>query len=122
MDRILVIDDDEICRRTVTTVLEHSGYVVEQADNGEDGVKLALNNPPSLIVCDIVMEKLNGLDVRDRLQEAQATSTVPFIFMTGFIDKDSAHGRRALGANAILIKPFGLSHLLATVNQCLSLP
>ncbi len=120
MTRILVIDDDDLWRKTVCTLLEQSGYLVRQAGNGEEGVRLALDSPPELIICDVVMAKLDGLGVFDRLRNEGATRCVPFIFMTGFIDKDSARGRLAMGADCILIKPFALSLLLDTVKECLA--
>ena len=120
MKRILVIDDDEICRRTVVAVLEQSKYVVMQAANGEEGVSMALQNPPDLVVTDVVMPKLDGFGVFDALRANPRTQSIPFIYMTGLVDKGLARRGPKLGGDELLIKPFALSELLAKVKECLS--
>ena len=120
MKRILVIDDDEICRRTIVAVLEQSDYQVMQADNGETGVTQALQDTPDLIVTDVVMPRLDGFGVFDTLRAHPATRSIPFIFTTGFVDKEGARRGPALGGDALLIKPFALTELLASVKECLS--
>ena len=122
MKRILVIDDDEICRRTVSRVLEQSGYDVTEADNGQDGLEIALKSKPDLVVCDVVMSKLDGLGVFDKLRANPATKAVPFIFMTGMVTKEAAKRGPALGADGVLMKPFSLTELLARVKECAALP
>jgi CheY-like chemotaxis protein len=118
--RILVIDDDEICRRTVVAVLEQSGHILMQADNGEAGVTIALQNPPDLIVTDVVMPKLDGLAVFDILTADPRTQNIPFIFMTGLVEKEGAKRGKRLESKNLLPKPFALVDLIAMVQECLS--
>jgi DNA-binding response OmpR family regulator len=118
MRRILVIDDDEICRRTVATVLEQSGYTVMQANDGEAGVQIALRDPPDLIVTDVVMPKLDGFGVFDALQTDPRTSSIPFIFMTGLVDREAGWRGMRLGSAEVLIKPFALTELISKVTEC----
>lgn len=122
MKRILVIDDDEICRRTVSSVLQQSGYAVEEANNGLDGLESVWRKVPDLVVCDVVMPRLDGLSVFDNLRSNSKTESIPFIFMTGMVEKGTAKRGPKLGANEILMKPFALSELLAKVRECMVLP
>lgn len=120
MTRILVIDDDEMVRQSVGNVLLGSGYSVLLAESGQKGIELAQNHQIDLIVCDVVMENLDGFAVIDRLRMDPATSAIPFIFMTGVTDAEIRQKGMALGADTVLIKPFALSELLSAVETRLS--
>lgn len=118
--RILVIDDDEICRRTVSNILGESGYEVSQAEDGQDGLQAALSDPPDLIICDVDMPKLNGFEVVAKLRADAKTEAIPVIFVTGLVDQVTSEKARAAGAVDIFIKPFELSELLASVKVALA--
>jgi signal transduction histidine kinase len=107
-------------RQSVGNVLQGSGYSVLLAESGQKGIELAQNHQIDLIVCDVVMEHLDGFAVIDRLRMDPATSAIPFIFMTGVTDAEIRQKGMALGADTVLIKPFALSELLATVEARLS--
>lgn len=120
MKRILVIDDEEMYRQTVSSVLKQSGYSVLEAENGEKGIEIAQNHPVDLIISDVMMGKLDGFGVIDRLRMDPATSTIPFIFMTGLLDKETMRKGMTLGADDFLTKPFTGAELLSAVEARLA--
>jgi K+-sensing histidine kinase KdpD len=120
MKRILVIDDEDMLRQTVADVLRQSGYFVLEAENGEKGVELAQTQLVDLIISDIMMDKMDGFKVMEKVRADQATNTIPFIFMTGISDRDTMRKGMSLGADDYLTKPFTGSELLSAVEARLS--
>src|SRR6188474_131682 len=82
MQTILVIEDDRAIRGAVVDILELEGYRVLSAQDGVAGVALALQERPSLIVCDIMMPYLDGYGVLSQLRKHAETAIIPFIFLT----------------------------------------
>jgi len=120
MKRILVIDDDQSYRLMVSAVLKQSGFSVLEANNGQNGIELAQAHALDLVICDVMMEDLDGFGVLDRLRMDPATSTIPFIFMTGLSDKESMRKGMTLGADDFLVKPFTGEVLLSAVEARLT--
>jgi signal transduction histidine kinase len=120
MKRILVIDDDESYRLMVSAVLKQSGFSVLEASNGHNGIELAQAHALDLIISDVMMENLDGFGVLDRLRMDPATSTIPFIFMTGLSDRESLRKGMTLGADDFLVKPFTGEVLLSAVEARLT--
>lgn len=116
MEKILVIDDDMRMRRLVTRALISSGYSVQEARNGREGLAAATREPPDLVVCDITMPEMNGHRVLEKLRESQATAHVPFIFLTGWGEREDLRTGMNLGADDYLVKPVDLDELLAAVQ------
>jgi DNA-binding response OmpR family regulator len=116
MKRVLVIDDDESYRQMVSSILKQSGFAVLDANNGNQGIELAQTHALDLVICDVMMENLDGFGVLDRLRMDPATSTMPFIFMTGLTDKESMRKGMTLGADDFLVKPFTGEVLLSAVE------
>ncbi len=82
MLRILVVDDDEACRRLVVRLLEAWGYEVSEAENGLDGLAVATTHKPNVVVTDVNMPYLNGWDARRELARNTSTSTILVIVLT----------------------------------------
>jgi two-component system, sensor histidine kinase and response regulator len=120
MNRILVIDDDDVYRRSVSSVLKKSGFEVVEAANGQAGVELAQTQVPDLVMCDVMMEHLDGFAVIDRLRMDPSTCEIPFIFMSGLSDRETVRKGMNLGADDFLVKPFAFSELLAAVEARLA--
>jgi signal transduction histidine kinase len=120
MKRVLVIDDDESYRQMVSSILKQSGFAVLDANNGNQGIELAQTHALDLVICDVMMENLDGFGVLDRLRMDPATSTMPFIFMTGLTDKESMRKGMTLGADDFLVKPFTGEVLLSAVEARLT--
>jgi signal transduction histidine kinase len=115
-DKILVIDDEAVIRHVIRLALLREGFTVLESTNGEEGVAHALRELPNLILCDVRMSGLGGLDVLQKLQAQPATAGIPLILMTGDADQDKLRQGMELGADDFLVKPFGAEPLLAAIE------
>ncbi len=115
MKRILIIEDDRTLRENTSIFLEEEGYEVIKAKDGSEGVQMALQYLPDLILCDIAMPKLNGYEVYNTLQEIKSTSLIPFIFLTAKTEKEDIRAGMQLGADDYITKPFDYDDLLNTI-------
>lgn len=116
---VLVIDDAREVLFYVTFILERAGYRVITATDGREGLRLIENEPPDLILCDIMMPILNGFEVRKTLARNPATAAIPFIFLTArSAPVDKLHGLE-VGADDYITKPYDQEELLARVNAVL---
>jgi len=116
-ETILVIDDDEKITTMLRRSLAFEGYAVTVANNGYDGLKKIMENEPNLIVLDIMMPQIDGLEVCRRVREAE--SDVPILLLTA---KDEVPDRVIgldAGADDYLVKPFALEELLPRVRALL---
>lgn len=113
--KILVIEDEQRIRQTTREILELEGYQVLMAENGEIGLHLAQTEAPDLILCDIMMPKLNGHQVLQALRENGKTQTIPLIFLTAKAERQELRKGMNLGADDYLTKPFDIEELLAAV-------
>lgn len=116
INKILVIDDDELCRQMIVLALEQEGYDMLEAADGDEGIRLARMYLPELILCDVVMDNIDGIATLATLRHERATSLIPFIMMTGKTDRYNRHDMIELGADDFLAKPFHISELLTVVN------
>jgi putative two-component system response regulator len=118
--RLLLIDDDKSLLLGLAETIKRDGtYQVVTADNGNLGIQLAKENPPHLIVCDLMMPPPDGWAVLKALSEHAATALIPFIFLTARTgDHDKVKGMN-LGADDYITKPFSKDELLARVNAIL---
>jgi len=113
---LLLIEDDEIIRENTSEILELSNYKVETAANGAEGVKIARELKPDLIICDIMMPEMDGYMVLDHLGKDPLTSTIPFIFLTAKTEKKEIRKGMALGADDYITKPFEENELLEAIE------
>jgi two-component system response regulator HydG len=113
--RILVIDDDHGVRDSMARMLRGAGYTVETAQSGEDGVAAAKGNAFDVILSDMRMPGISGLDVLTRLRDVRVDSA--FIVMTGFGTIDTAVEAMKLGAVDFVQKPFLRDELLMRVKS-----
>ncbi|MCX6134933.1 MAG: hybrid sensor histidine kinase/response regulator [Ignavibacteriales bacterium] len=120
MNPILVIDDEEMYRSMISSVLRQSGYTVLEAGDGEKGLEIVQNQPVELIISDVMMDNLDGFGFIERVRMDPANATIPFIFVTGLSDKQTMRKGMSLGADDFLVKPFTGDELLAAVDSRLS--
>lgn len=113
---VLVIEDEENLLQNISSILGLYGFRVLQASNGEQGLTLA-NEQPNIIVCDVMMEGLNGFDVISQVRNNPATQHIPFIFLTAWADVNEKEKGMALGAQAYLTKPFVAKDLVKAINE-----
>jgi signal transduction histidine kinase len=116
MTRVLIIDDDLEMRDQIATTLLGAYYETYTAVDGQDGVNKALQSPPDLIVCDMMMPNMSGKEVLMELREHPETATVPFIFLTAVDSRDSVRQSMNLGADDYLFKPLMPGDLLTAVG------
>ncbi len=117
MDKILVIEDDEIVRSTLKEILTFKRYSVIEAYDGELGLRMAEEEFPDLIISDINMPKMDGLNLCLNLRSNEEISHIPLIFLTANnTDKDRLSGLEK-GADDYLTKPFNNDELLIKVKN-----
>ena len=111
--RVLVVDDDRKIGSLLRRALTAEGYIVEVAANGVDGLQAAQDRPPELVILDVMMPGLDGIEVCRRLR---ANSSLPILMLTAKDEvRDRVIGLDA-GADDYLVKPFDLEELLARVR------
>ncbi len=113
--RVLVADDDPVVRSIVVMNLEDEGYQVIEAADGDEAVWLARRAIPDLVVLDVMMPGLDGLDVLSILREHPNTADIPVVLVTARTgDRDILDGWKA-GAAYYVTKPFDIEDLLRYV-------
>src|SRR5215210_3996728 len=118
---ILVADDEPINRTLIQRRLERAGYHVLTAENGREAVEAALKGSPDLIILDVMMPLMDGLEACRRLKEDEATRDTPVIFLSARDETDVKVSGLSLGANDYISKPFKAEELLARVYVALRL-
>jgi len=115
MTKILIIEDTDKLRENLADAMELQGYEVLHADNGKTGIEVAKEFLPDLILCDIVMPELSGLEVLEILKAEDQQNTVPFIFISALAERTNVRTGMDLGADDYLTKPFSASELLRAI-------
>lgn len=114
---VLVVEDDAAIRRGLSDALRFSNYTVFEAADGRDGLDMALSIDCDIILLDIMMPRMDGLEMLAELRKAR--SNVPVIFLTARGEEtDRVQGLR-LGADDYVVKPFGVDELVARVEAVL---
>lgn len=116
MNKILLIEDSDDIRENTAELLELSGYVVESAADGIEGVRMAQQNLPDLVICDIMMPHLDGFGVLQVFSNHEHLSKVPFIFLTAKTDRSDMRKGMEMGADDFLTKPFQEVELLRSIE------
>jgi CheY-like chemotaxis protein len=115
MKKILVIEDEQSVQSNILKILKFENFESIGAENGEVGVKLAQEQKPDLILCDIMMPVLDGYGVRNALCQDPVTETIPFIFLTAKSERADMRLAMGLGADDYLTKPFSREELLDAI-------
>lgn len=112
MKRILLIEDTEEIRENVAELLELHHYQIMTACNGLQGLNLALEHLPDVIICDVKMPKMTGFELLAVLRKNPVTADIPFIFISASAQESDIEKGRESGAFAYLTKPFVTDDLL----------
>jgi DNA-binding NarL/FixJ family response regulator len=115
MSTILVIEDQPVMRHKTVTILKMEGYEVLEAPDGAEGIRLAHDELPDLILCDIMMPERDGYQVLQAVRLNKATATTPFIFFTAKGEKPDLRSGMNLGADDYLVKPTPRAELLDAI-------
>ena len=113
--KVLVIDDDQGLRKSLTLILEEGGHDVLLAANGKDGLAIAANEDPQIILCDVRMPKMDGLQFLAKYHTAEGQALV--IVMTAYGNMELAVQAMKTGAYDYLPKPFGADEVLLTIRK-----
>ena len=116
MHTILVIEDEEPIRITLLDRLTLEGFRVQTAADGEAGLRSVQEQPPDLILCDIMMPGLDGYAVARELQKNEQTACIPFIFLSAKADPPQVRAGMELGADDYLCKPVAKADLLTAIQ------
>ena len=116
---VLVIEDDADIAETVKYNLQSEGFAVQIAVSGEDGLSRALDSPPALIILDLMLPGMGGMDVCRRLRNQHQTHKTPIIMLTAKASEADRVAGLDVGADDYLGKPFSVRELLARVRAVL---
>lgn len=116
MSKILLIEDEDRIRASLKRILELSDFEVIVASNGAEGIAIAQQHMPDLVLCDIMMPEMSGYEVLQQLQENSPTDTIPFIFLTAKSGLTDIREGMELGADDYLTKPIKTETLLKCIR------
>ena len=116
MNKILIIEDQPQMRRKLAMILERENFQVAVAPNGLIGLDMVRNDPPDLILCDVMMPELDGHGVLDHLRTQEATKRIPFIFLTAKGEWQDIRTGMNLGADDYLTKPVPADDLIEAIE------
>jgi two-component system, cell cycle response regulator DivK len=117
MKKVLVIEDDLDTRHIYITILEHHGYSAVAAPDGAQGVRMAGDVQPHLILMNLAMPAVDGIAATAALRSDERTAGIPIIACTGFIRGDGADAARRAGVDAYLEKPCEPSRIVEEVQR-----
>lgn len=124
--RVIIIDDDPLVQRLSRMIFEQGGFNVVVANDGGEGIRLALLNPPNVIILDIMMQGLHGFEVCKMLRAHSSLRHTAIIFTSAKSYRPDIGKAKELGADAYVVKPFSSKDLLSvaitSMNKRASIP
>jgi len=116
---LLVVDDERAIRELYADLLESEGYRVSTAENGVQAVASMVAEPADLVLMDIMMPVLNGVEACRRMKADPETARIPVVLMSARTNLNRQN-QELDSADALLAKPFDINHLLDTIQELLS--
>ena len=120
MAKLLIIEDDPSMLELLRVHLRAVGHSVRTVSDAADGIRAILADPPDLILSDIAMPYLDGMELLRALRSEPLTRRIPVIFLTGLTDDDTLAKASTLGADDFLTKPIQVEDLLSSINKVLN--
>ena len=117
MEKILIIDDEASIRRTLREVLEYEGFKIDEAGDGRAGLKAILQNTYDVVLCDIKMPKIDGMELLDEVMDKMPD--LPIIMITGHGNEETAFEAAKKGAYDFIQKPIDLNRVLLTIRNAM---
>jgi len=117
MSTVLIIEDNEKNMKLARDVLQAKGYKTLEATSGEDGVKLARQHVPDLVLMDIQLPGINGIDAFKQIRADAKTARVPVVALTASVTPTDRSAISAAGFDAFVSKPINLKEFLETVKR-----
>ena len=120
MNTILVIDDNTDFRRSFVEVLELENLVTLEAENGLIGLQMIQQYAPDIILCDVEMPVMNGIELLRQVKANPLLAAIPFVMITGQSDEQTRQTSQDLGVEAFLTKPVAITEFLSTIDHFLN--
>ena len=117
--KVLAVDDEKDVLFIVSTALKAEGYEVHTAADGAECLELATQNPPDIIVLDVMMPKMDGFETLEKLREMDATREIPVVMLTGLSERDKKLEAIDHGVLHYIVKPFEIHNLIAKLQMAL---
>jgi DNA-binding response OmpR family regulator len=117
--RVLLVDDDALTRRFVGELLRQQGHEVHEARDGEEGLRLAREIQPRLVVLDLVMPIMDGYGVLESLKADEATRRIPVLILSVRSREEDIVKGLKLGAEDFVTKPFNAGELMLRIRKIL---
>src|SRR5215467_242406 len=117
---VLVVEDNELNMKLFHDLLEASGYNIVQTRNGLEAIDLARSHRPDLILMDIQLPEISGLEVTKWIKEDDDLKSIPIIAVTAFAMKGDEEKMREGGCEAYLAKPISVAYFIKTLKQFLN--
>ncbi len=114
---VLIVEDEKDLRLNLEDILQFNGFEVKSAENGLEGYKMAVEFEPDIIISDVRMPEMDGLELLKKLQDNPITKTIPFIFLTAKVESEDIRTGMALGADDYITKPFKIEDVINTINS-----
>lgn len=119
--KILIIDDNRKHRKLLRVVLQSNGYETIEAENGEDGIKLAKEKNPSLILMDVQMPVMDGITVMKILKSEKSMAGIPIIALTSHAMKGDKERFLEAGFDGYISKPIDINDLMKAIEKIIQL-
>jgi excisionase family DNA binding protein len=116
---VLIVDDDDRLREYVRVNLEIEGYTVREASSADEGLAALGEEPPDLILLDVMMPQVDGWEMLRRVQEKHGVGTIPVIMFSGKVDERAESEATSRGAQGFIGKPFDPRALIESTKQLL---
>jgi DNA-binding response OmpR family regulator len=121
MKKILFIEDESALQKTLGEILKQEGYEVTPALDGEVGLRLAKERKPDLILLDLILPKIHGIDVLRKLKKEKETEEIPVIVLTNLGEIEDINRAVELGATTYLVKAqYTLEEVVEKIKKALS--
>lgn len=119
---VLVVDDEAMARTMASKLLEKAGFLTHSVDSGEECLKYVGGQRPDAILLDMLMPKMNGLEVLEKLRASATTKGIPVLLVTAKGQADFVKQAVALGVDDFIVKPFHSLDLIARVKKKVAAP
>jgi DNA-binding response OmpR family regulator len=117
---ILIVDDEWTNRELLDAYLKIGGYRVGQASSGELALDMVAQEPPALVILDVCLSGISGLEVCRRLKDSPATGAILILVVTALESPEDQRQAADAGADGFIVKPFEMETLLARIRSMLS--
>lgn len=117
---VLVVDDEPMTRNLLRMILSHAGYAIYEAEDGLDALEKIKNHAPDLVILDVMMPVMDGIDVCRAVRGDAATADLPIIMLSAYANSEAVEDSMKAGANKYLTKPISRKKLLEEVNALLA--